>query len=144
MSDQYMYLIKSREQFSPVTISNHVHNFEASATEKTQEVAMGQNSFPGGSSRLTTVHLLRFGGRGTENLNIGLNTRGKEMGSRAHTLLVGSDTRASRRSSRLSRVCRVRFPVRVHSPCAAGVRCGGRYCHRFHTNKFILPTYDPE
>lgn len=99
---------------------------------------MGQNLFPGGSSRLTTVHLLKFCGRGTENLNIGLNTRGKEIGSRAHTLLVGSDTRASRRSSRLSRV---RFPVRVHSPCAAGVRCGGRYCHRFYTNKFTLPTY---
>ncbi|CAH2107086.1 unnamed protein product [Euphydryas editha] len=99
---------------------------------------MGQNSFPDGFSRLTTVHLLRFGGNETEDTNTASNVRGKETGGRAHTLLVGSDTRASRRSSLLSRV---RFPVRIYDPCAAGVRCGGRYCHTFYSNNFALLTY---
>ncbi|CAG9560647.1 unnamed protein product [Danaus chrysippus] len=40
--------------------------------------------------------------RGMEDYHVGLYTSAKEMDARAHTQLLGSDKRASRRSSRSS------------------------------------------
>lgn len=36
-----------------------------------------------------------------------------------------------------ARADRVRFPVRVPDPWAAGVRCGGRYCHSFYSYNYL-------